>query len=386
MSSAIGKHPWLRPMIARDATESHRAATPLELLYDLCFVVAIAQAAHSFHHAVAHGHGGEGLLSFGLVFFAIWWAWMGFTWFASGFDNDDALYRVKVLVQMTGLLILAAGVPRTFDHHDYRVIVVGYVIMRIGLVGQWLRVAKSLPEFRTTALRYAIGVIGCQLGWGAWLVVPESLWLVGFLVLATLELLVPAWAESGRNTPWHPEHILERYGLMTIIVIGESVLAATIAIQKALELGELTGVLVAAVASAPVILFALWWIYFLVRPPVGEASGLRSFLWGYLHFFVFASAAALGAGLGIWIDIVTHDAHLDAAIGDLALAIPVALYLASLGILRTCLKDRVMVVLFVAAFASLGAAFVPYTPAAIAGLLALLTTILVRWESTAASP
>jgi Bacterial low temperature requirement A protein (LtrA) len=69
-------------MVPRDAGERHRAATPLELLYDLCFVVAIAQVAAALHHSISHGHALAGLGSFGVVFFAIWWAWMGFAWFA----------------------------------------------------------------------------------------------------------------------------------------------------------------------------------------------------------------------------------------------------------------------------------------------------------------
>ena len=109
-----------RRMSARDPAESHRAATPLELLYDLCFVVAIAQAAASLHHAMAEGHAAQGLLGFMLVFFAIWWAWMGFAWFASAFDTDDVPYRLKVLVQIVGVLVLAAGVKRAFEHQEDR--------------------------------------------------------------------------------------------------------------------------------------------------------------------------------------------------------------------------------------------------------------------------
>jgi low temperature requirement protein LtrA len=74
-------HVWRRPMRARDAAEQHRVATPLELLFDLCFVVAVALAAASLHHAVAENHIASGVLSYAMVFFAIWWAWMNFTKF-----------------------------------------------------------------------------------------------------------------------------------------------------------------------------------------------------------------------------------------------------------------------------------------------------------------
>ena len=114
--------PFYRPMRARRRDEPHRAATPLELFFDLCFVVAVAQAAASLHHAVAEGHLGHALTSYLMVFFAIWWAWMNFTWFASAYDTDDAPYRLATLVQIAGVLVLAAGVPAAFADGDFTVI------------------------------------------------------------------------------------------------------------------------------------------------------------------------------------------------------------------------------------------------------------------------
>ena len=81
--------PWHIPMSGRDPDEAHRAATPLELLFDLCFVVAVAQAASFLHHDLAEGQVAHGVLSYLVVFFAIWWPWMNFTWFASAYDTDD---------------------------------------------------------------------------------------------------------------------------------------------------------------------------------------------------------------------------------------------------------------------------------------------------------
>jgi low temperature requirement protein LtrA len=99
-------------MTSRDSEESHRASTPLELFFDLTFAVAISEAASGLHHGLVGGQVRNVLIGFPLVFFAIWWAWMNFTWFASAYDTDDAVYRVAVFVQMAGVLILAAGVPR----------------------------------------------------------------------------------------------------------------------------------------------------------------------------------------------------------------------------------------------------------------------------------
>ena len=106
-------------MTARDPAEDHRASTPLELFFDLTFVVAIAQAASSLHHGLVDGDASNVLIMFPLVFFAIFWAWVNFTWFASAYDTDDALYRLTVFVQMAGVLILAAGIPRAFADQDF---------------------------------------------------------------------------------------------------------------------------------------------------------------------------------------------------------------------------------------------------------------------------
>src|SRR5215204_3715190 len=110
--------PMRTPVLARDTHESPRASTPLELFFDLTFVVAIAQAAAGLHHGLVDGHPRQAIAAYLLTFFAIWWAWMNFTWFASAYDNDDAPYRLAVFVQMTGVLIIAAGVARAFTDED----------------------------------------------------------------------------------------------------------------------------------------------------------------------------------------------------------------------------------------------------------------------------
>ena len=378
-SSGIGS--WLRPMAGRDPRQEHRAATPLELLYDLCFVVAIAQAAHRLHHAILHGEGLESVLSFGMVFFAIWWTWMGFTWFASAFDNDDPLYRLKVLLQMGGLLVIAAGIPRAFAEHDFRFVTFGYVIMRVGLVAQWLRAAHDAPEFRHVAMRYVFGIVICQIGWCLLLLSPGSIWLLLFLLLVICELAVPAWAEKAQKTPWHPEHIAERYGLLTIIVIGESVLAATIAVQKVIDAGGFDIPLLVTVISAPVILFAMWWIYFLFHAPAGEESSRKVFLWAYAHFFIFASAAAVGAGLAVEVDFAAHEAHLSSVTAGLALAVPVAVFLSFQPLHSVECRGHRKSGLLVSAVLCLVTAWLPFTPLFLALILVLLTVFSIRKQS-----
>jgi low temperature requirement protein LtrA len=317
----------------RSRHEEHRAATPLELFFDLVFVVAIAHAASDLHHAVAEGHVGDGLLSYGMVFFAIWWAWMNFTWFGSAYDNDDVPYRLLTLQQMSGALILAAGVPEAFAERDFSVVTLGYVIMRLALVAQWLRAARGDSLRRTTARRYALGITSLQAGWVGLLAVPDSLTLGGFAVLVLAELAIPVWAEQASPTPWHPDHIVERYGLFTIIVLGESILAASLAIQAATADGATASDLLAEIVGGVLIVFAMWWLYFdRPAPELGE-SRREPFIWGYGHFIVFASAAAVGAGLAVEVDRATHQAEIARVTGALAIAVPVALYLVALSLL-----------------------------------------------------
>ncbi|MFI7225226.1 low temperature requirement protein A [Nonomuraea angiospora] len=317
-------------MAGRDPAEPHRVATPLELLSDLCFVVAVAQASASLHHSLSEGHAGTGVLGYAMVFFAIWWAWMNFTWFASAYDTDDASYRLLTFVQMAGVLLLAAGTPRAFQDRDFGLVTLGYVIMRVALILLWLRAAHGHAEGRRSALRYAFGVAVVQAGWIARLALPEQLGLTAFLVLVLAELAVPVWAERFWSTSWHPHHIAERYGLFTIIVLGESILAATIAIQTGLDRRLDVVPLLLVACSGMVIVFAMWWLYFSRTAHLFLTSSKAAFSWGYGHYLIFSSAAAIGAGLAVSVDFDTHEAHIGPFGAGAVVAVPVAVFLASL--------------------------------------------------------
>ncbi|MDQ7911037.1 low temperature requirement protein A [Phytohabitans sp. ZYX-F-186] len=381
MTHTPARRPWYRPMVARRPDEPHRASTPLELFFDLCFVVAVAQAAAQLHHDVAEDHIGHAVPSYLMVFFAIWWAWMNFTWFASAYDTDDDLYRITTLVQVTGALVLAAGVPRAFADADFSVITYGYVLMRLAMVAQWLRVARTdvHPGRRACGRRYAIGIALVQVGWVLRLALPDDLLVPGFLVLVLAELAVPIWAERVAETTWHPEHIAERYGLFTIIVLGESILAAGIAVQSAVdEHKELAGLLWGAGAGI-VIVFGMWWLYF-DRPAGGLLTSMRvALFWGYGHYLIFASAAAVGAGLSVAVDHEIHEAHLGGVAVGYAVAVPVALYLSSVWLLHVRPHQHGLIV---AAYpvAAVLALLAPLTPApvpAVALLVAALVAVTV---------
>lgn len=259
---------------------------------------------------------------------------MNFTWFASAYDTDDALYRILTVVQMAGVLILAAGVPTAFADLDYTGVTVGYLVMRIGLVALWVRASIEHPERRTTTLRYAIGVTVVQLGWIARLLLPDELLIPAFVVLALAELAVPVWAERTGMTPWHSRHIAERYGLFTIILLGEGVLAATNAVQRSLTSGLTASLVVVGIAGL-VLLVGLWWTYFLEPAAEGLQKHRRwSFFWGYGHYLLFAALAAVGAGLDVAVEAVTHHIEVsDVAVGYV-LAVPVAVVLILLWVLH----------------------------------------------------
>ncbi|MFC8593844.1 low temperature requirement protein A [Streptomyces atroolivaceus] len=323
--SAFGA--WHRPMVARLAHERHRTATALELFFDLCFVTAVAQASAAFEHELAEGHIGHGVLGYAMVFFAIWWAWMNFTWFASAYDTDDVPYRLLTLVQIAGALVVAAGAAEALQQEDFTVITWGYVIMRLAMVTQWLRAARSDPERRRSCVRYAVGILIVQVGWVARLALPEDWGLPTFAVLVLAEIAVPAWAESAAMTTWHPHHIAERYGLFTLIVLGETMTAATAAVRTALDDEAALGDIATLVVGGVLTVFALWWLYFSQNAPQRLTGIKAALLWGYGHYLVFASAAAVGAGLAVNVAHTTGHGHLSAHAAAATFTVPVAVFI-----------------------------------------------------------
>ncbi|MCF3962662.1 low temperature requirement protein A [Streptomyces fuscigenes] len=320
----------VRRMTARERDEEHRASTPLELLFDLCFVVAVSQAGRQLVHDLVEGRAGAGVSGYLFVFWGIWWAWMNFTWFASAYDNDDVPYRVTTLVQICGVLIFAAGIPRAFTDNDWTLSVIGYLVMRLAMTSQWLRASASESRGsggRRTALRYAVGVAVCQAAWVFLLVVPSGTtrWL--FVVLAVAEMLVPLVAEHGQETPWHPHHIEERYGLFTLIVLGETMSAATVAVQSALEEHDALGRLLPIAGGGVLIVFAAWWIYFAAPAHERLSTDRQAIPWGYGHYAIFGSAAAIGAGLEVAVEYTVGGADISARAAGAAVTVPAAVFL-----------------------------------------------------------
>jgi low temperature requirement protein LtrA len=218
-----------RPLTGRDPNEAHRTPTPLELLYDLTFVVAFGTAANELAHYLAEGHVVAAIGGFCVALVAITWAWMSYSWFASAYDNDDWVFRVATMVQMVGVIIVALGIVDVFlaiDHgstQGFRVSTMGYVVMRASMVFLWTLVARHDPARAPAARKYIWSIGIAQVGWVAlaWLGLPLSMFVPVASGLFALEVFGPILAQRRSPTPWHARHIAERHGLLVLITLGE---------------------------------------------------------------------------------------------------------------------------------------------------------------------
>lgn len=371
---------FYRPLKARSPGDAHRAATPLELLFDLVSVIAIAAAAVGLHHGIAGAHAVEAIITYLMAFFAIWWAWMNFTWFASAYDNDDALFRLLTMLIMGGSLVMAAGIGSLFEHGELTMVVAGYVIMRLGMIALWLRAAAHDLERRATAMTYAVGIALAQVFWVA-LVLLQPLEPVfvyaGFVMGAVLELAVPAIAERKSATTWHRHHIIERYGLLNIIVLGETLLAGAISLQQVAN-GATNIAFVHIALSSLIIVFSMWWLYFSREDHLQSDNLNRALTWGYGHFVIFASGAAVGAGFAVLVDVIAGHAKVSLLAGDYAVGIPVAIYMLGLWFVR----DRFYLTgsaRFVLPIFAVLVLLAPFTPVALEGIAAMTAlSVVVR--------
>jgi low temperature requirement protein LtrA len=323
-------------MAGRDPHEAGRASTPLELLFDLTFVIAFGAASNQLAHALAEDHVREGVLAFLLATFAVTWAWINFTWFASAYDTDDWPFRLTTMVQMVGVLLLALGLPDMFasvihhdGHLDLRLMVAGYVVMRLPMVVQWLRAGRQDPLRRTLCSTMVATLVVGQAGWALLLLANPAMGptVVVVLLLIVIEVGGPLLAENRHGgTPWHGHHIAERYGLMVIICLGEGLLGTNAALAALVHDGWTVDIAVLGLAGTA-LTFGVWWTYFVV--PSGHllaAHRERSFGWGYGHLPVFGAVVAIGAGLHAAAYYLEDETHLDATGTVLAVAVPLAVY------------------------------------------------------------
>ncbi|MFB2596515.1 low temperature requirement protein A [Herbiconiux sp. P17] len=299
----------LRPLTNIVPKGRSRPVTPLELLYDLTYVIAFGVAAEEFAASVAEGHVAAGVGAYLFAMFSVGWAWLNFTWYASAYGNDDALFRVATIVQMVGALILVFGLPQSFHdaaegHNPNNLLmVIGYIVMRVPLILLWLRAARHDPTHRATAIAYAVTITLAQTGWllTAIIPMPALVAVLALVVLVAAEMVTRVIIEKRLGwTPWNAGHIAERFGLLTLIALGEVIAATTrTVIVLTQEQGWSVGAVVIA-ASGLVLAAGLWWAYYLVPSRVILSRWPeRVFAWRYTHLLLFAAIPAVGAGLRI---------------------------------------------------------------------------------------
>ena len=325
-----------RRFSGRDPGEDHRAATPLELLYDLTMVVAFGVAADELAHFVADEHVLGGVAGFAFAVFGASWAWINYTWFASAYDTDDWVFRLATLVQMVGVIVLALGLPQMFESIDHGdtldngVMVSGYVVMRVALLFLWWQVSRHDPARRDAARTYIATIGLAQAGWIAMVLIdlPVVTTFLLFVPLFAIELAGPFLAERKADTPWHAHHIAERYGLLVIITLGEVILGTVAALNAVVhgEPGWSTDAVLLAISGVG-LAFGCWWMYFSLAwaEPLAR-DRTHSFTFRYGHFAIFGPLAAMGAGL----HVAAYQLEGEAKIGDtgtvLSVVIPVAIF------------------------------------------------------------
>jgi low temperature requirement protein LtrA len=326
-------------MSGRDPVQHSRTVTPLELLFDLAFVTAFGVAASELAIRLAEGQVAVAAITFVAVMLAMSWDWISFTWFASSYDTDDWLYRVTVMVQLVGVIVFVTGIPEVFrfvaegGHLDNSATLSGYIVMRSATVLQRVRSGVQDPRRRRTNILSASPVAVALVGWCILtLVSPDrtTLVIVALTLFAT-EMIGPLIAERRGGTPWHPHHLAERYGLLTIIALGE-VVAGTAAVVAGLShaSGWSVNSMVVAVAGVAMA-FGMWWAYFLL--PIGDALARardRGLLWGWVHVLVFISIAGAGSGLHVAALAAEGEAHLSVQAAVAAAAVPTAAFCVAL--------------------------------------------------------
>ena len=340
-SNNSSKSVLINSLIARDISEPHRAATALELFYDLIYVVAIASLAAELHHALSDWHHvGHAISMYIVIFFCIWWPWNAYTWFASGYDTDDAQFRLSSFAQMIGVIIIAVGIKPAFSDNNFLVMMIGYVIMRVPYILMWLKVAYDDQESRPVAIRYALGVFLVQIAWTISVLYLQNWYTIIALIL--FEILIPYLAENTvekeKNTKYHFGHIEERLGLLVIIVLGESMLAVVYAFNKVVE--HYSTDLVTMAASAVLILFSMWWLYFDDFIEDELANKKKSFIWGYGHYFIYGFATAVGVLISVNVDVLANHAKIEESFATLGMALMIAGYLVSVWLCHDYLLDK----------------------------------------------
>jgi low temperature requirement protein LtrA len=277
--------------------------TPLELFFDLVFVYAITQVTTLISETLTWQGLGRGLL----VLAALWWSWTGYAWLTNMLEPEEGLVRAGMFAGMAAMLVAAMSVPGAFGANGV-LFGVAYLLVRAVNLSLYGIAGKRDQEFLHTFARFApTAAIGPLIILAAGFTdggVQTALWIVAIVVLYAGPLI-------DRGQGWHisPAHFAERYGLIVIIALGESIVAIGFGAAGMVLAPEI----IAAALLGLAVSAALWWSYFDVMAVLGEqqlseASGVtRARIardnYNYLHLPMIAGIVGFALGL----KITTHD-------------------------------------------------------------------------------
>ena len=324
---------WQRPRLRDDESDQREHRTTwLELFYDLVFVVVVAQLAHELAAHVSW----DGVLSFVLLFVPVWWVWIGATFYNDRFDTDDVGQRVYTFLQILAVAALALSVHDGLGEAS-QAFALSYAAARLLIIFMWVRGGFYNPVARPLTNRYAAGFSISLALWALSVFVDPPwrfvMWGVGLL----FDLMTPlATLHIQRRLPsYSTSHLPERFGLFTIIVLGESV-AGTLRGAAGGEGPALVFQTTLAGALGLAMAFALWWLYFdhvmdrPVRPGRFTFAGRT-----YLHLPLLMGITAIGAGVA---DVIaTESSTLEAPLRWLICG-AVGVSLIALGLLEATLS------------------------------------------------
>jgi low temperature requirement protein LtrA len=271
--------------------------TPLELFFDLVFVLALTQCTTLIAHTPTWG----GLLKGVLVLGMLWWSWVGYAWLTSVVDPEEGAVRLAIFAAMAAFLVAALCVPGAFGS-DALLFACAYAVVRAAHIVLFMLASRDDPALRKSVLGLAASTaVGAGLLFAA--AAASGALRVGIWGLALLLDAGGPFLFGQDGWKIVPAHFAERHGAVVIIALGESVVALGVAASPSIS----TGVVIAAVLGV-VVAAALWWIYFDVTAivarrrlakasPGRERNGIARDSYSYLHFPMVAGIALLAVGL-----------------------------------------------------------------------------------------
>ncbi len=290
------RHPiWPRPQLR--GGEDQRRVGWLELFFDLIFVVIVSVLAGDLvHHLSA-----DGILRFILEFLAVFWIWNGFTFYTERFESEGLDTRITTFIAILAVAGLAVwggdGLGR-----NYLGFVLSYAVARLLNIAMWLRAAHANREFRPAALSFAGGfTVAFALMIGSFFV-DESLRLLIWGIAVVLDIATPAISErTQRDLPQiSRDKYPERFGLLTMIILGEVVASVIGGVVEVNAAHELTGATVVNAVIGLGIGFGLWWVYYdFVARRVFRPTVRIALTWVYMHFFVLISVVSVGVAVEV---------------------------------------------------------------------------------------